>query len=476
MGAGVSYPAAASEISALTEAALRGVPTLTGRPDYTVAGVLMPLGPLAEVAGAAAIGWKLLGWGTVQRVVLLIPASGRSRARVSVPDFERWVGPWGDVAVDVELARSLAERFEYISIDRSAFVHAGLAEAQLPLMLAVAGGVKLLPMVLGDETAGLSKRVAQALLRSVPIGPTTVVIALGSPPADAAPLMAELAPLTLRNAMRAGRTPPGPLGPVSAVLDVGRALRSDPPRALAAEMPASPFALLVPIARGPDQAFSPPPFPEDPAWTDKLQQDVLEIAKKSVVGHVVMGHKARFGVNKGGLGAPSGVFVSVRAGGTLRGRSGVLEAGLPLGQATADAAYDAVLKAAPPMTRRDLSSFEVEVTIPGAAVELTEPGKLSPGRVGVVAIAPETGAEGVVLPQEAGSLGWGAPEAMRHACMQAGLPPECRKDDRVSWRTFPTRVFRTDPDKPLPPAPPGPARKYGPAGSGLGLAREALDR
>jgi AMMECR1 domain-containing protein len=476
IAAGRTYPVAPAAIAALTSAALRGMPKLTSRPDYAVAGVLLPWGPLDQEAIHAAPGWKLLDWGVVQRVVLLIPAGARTRSTVAVPDFDRWVGPWGEVPIERDLARTLAGRFDFVKEDRAAFKDAGLAEAQLPLMLAVAGGVRLLPVLLGDDTAGQSRRLSAALLEVLPIGPTTLVVALGAPPVAASDAMAALRPNDLRKAMREGKVPDGTLGAVSVALDIARALRSDPPRRLTEGTDITSFAMLVRTARGKAQAFKPPALAGDQAWTDKLQKDVLEIAKKSVVGHVVMGYKAKFGAKKGGLGAPSGVFVSIRVDGQLRGRSGVIEAGAPLGQATADAAFDAAVRAKPPIKQRDLSSFEIEVTVPGPLGDAGDLAQLTPGRVGLAVQASEGGLLGVVLPQEAEALGWAAPEALRHACMNAALPPECRNDPDATWKTFAARVFRTDPTKPLPPLPPGPARQYGPAGSGLGLAREPVDK
>ncbi len=476
IGAGVTYPRASAEINRLTKDAVGGLPKLSERPDYAVAGVLMPSGPLGEIAGPAGPGWKLLEWGAVERVVMLIPAGSRPRGHVSVPDFDRWVGPWGDVVIERDAARRLAKRFELVREDRRAFEGAALAEAHLPLMLAVAGGMRLLPLVLGDDTAGMSRRLSEALLEALPMGPSTLVVALGAPPAAAEVLLADLQPRSLRAAIRDGKVPAGPVGAVSVALDIARALRSDPPRRLSQRSESAPLALLVPTARGKEGVFQPPPVAKDPTWTDKLQHDVLEIAKKSVIGHAVMGHRAKFAAKKGGLGVPSGAFVSVRSEGVLRGRSGLLAAGAPLAQAVADAAYDATVKAKPPLKQRDLSRFEVEVTVPGALADAGDLAELEPGRTGIVAVAPGEAGHGVVLPQEAASLGWGAPEAMRHACRAAGLPLECRKDPKVTWKTFEARVFRTDPDKPLPPMPPGPARQYGPAGSGLGLARQRSDR
>ncbi len=476
IGAGMTYPATSRGLDELLDDIVQHVPQPVGSPHYRLGGVLLPYGPLGEVAIGALAGWKLLGWSSSERAVLLIPTSSASPARVAVPDFDRWTGPWGEIPIDRQGAQRLADRHDFIDAGPGPFRTAAEAEAQLPLLHAVAAGVRLLPIVLGDDTAGLSRKLSLALLEDLEWGSGTLVLALGAPQGAAAGLMADLSVKAVRQAVRDGAPPVGPLGAVATLLDMTRALGGDPPRALHESEGRGSMALLAPMARGPDHAFKPPAPPEDSAWTQKTSADVLEIANKMVIGHVVMSHRASFQGMKGALGSPGGAWVSLRVAGVLRGRSGGGGSGAPLGQAIADAAYDAVVRAKPALTRGDLSTFEVEVTLHGASEDASvdDLAKARPGAraIGIAA----RGRQGVVLPQDAAALGWSGPVALRHACIQVGLPAECRRDPSVIWKTYPVRVLRSDASKPLPVGQIGPARQYGPAGSGLGLAPPTSSR
>jgi AMMECR1 domain-containing protein len=220
---------------------------------------------------------------------------------------------------------------------------------------------------------------------------------------------------------------------------------------------------LARVARTKEQSFQAPPASADGAWNGSLRLDALEIAKKTVLGHVLMGHKPTFGVGKGGLGILSGAVVDLRVGGVLRGRSGGVRASAPLTSAIVDAAYDAVRSASPPITRGELASLEIELTVPGPILAVKDPAELRPKRLGVIA---QRGSQlGFVLPQHVTALEWSNARALRQACTSARLPPECQRDPEVRWQSFEARVLR------LEPSPPAESPSLGP-----GLANKNRDR
>lgn len=488
IGLGAAYPAAAGDAAALVEAAFAGVPVPAQRPDYALIGVILPHGALSDAGPAAALGWQVLRREPVERVVLLIPAGLRTPGHVATAVADRWTGPWGSAPLDRDLAGRLVADHDIIRDDPGLLASVPEAEAHLPLLMRVAGGARLLPLLVGDDTAGLPHRLAAALLESVPMGRGTVLCALGNLPAEAGKeALSSLDPAAPRALVREGRLASGPLGAVSVLLDVGRALAADGPRPLSEGPVGASFAVLAPVARYADLPFRAPlpPDPPLPGWSGKVEADLLEVARKTVVGAVAMGYEPQFPIGaEGPLSRPSGAFVSLRAG-TFRSVGGALDSGQPLWQAVRAAAGDAVRKARPPLDRRDLAALEVEVTIPGPASPLDDPAKALPGRDGVVASRPVAGgrddaggdgatAETVILPQAATSLAWDAPTLLRHACRAAGLPPECRRDPAVKWSRFQAVVFRNDPAAPAPPPPEsGPGRRPDPVEGGRPLPRPA---
>ncbi len=135
----------------------------------------------------------------------------------------------------------------------------------------------------------------------------------------------------------------------------------------------------------------------------------------------------------GRLAAPGGAFVTLRAGGRLRGSLGTLEPGPSLARAVADAAAGAATRDPrfPPLAAADLPALEIAVAVIGPGRELRDPADVDPARD---AVAVERGwHRGVLLPSAAAAGGWDGPTYLRRACLHAGLPPG-------SWADPDTRV------------------------------------
>jgi AmmeMemoRadiSam system protein A len=122
--------------------------------------------------------------------------------------------------------------------------------------------------------------------------------------------------------------------------------------------------------------------------------------------------------------ATADAFVTLRRHGRLRGCIGTLGAGLPVGRAVLHAAQMAA-RADPrfaPVRPAEMTELRVEVSVLTPLCRLPDPRAFLPGRHGIVVAA--SGQRGVLLPQVAAEMGWGAGEMLAAACEKAGLPAD----------------------------------------------------
>ncbi|MGZ6314095.1 MAG: AmmeMemoRadiSam system protein A [Candidatus Limnocylindrales bacterium] len=135
-----------------------------------------------------------------------------------------------------------------------------------------------------------------------------------------------------------------------------------------------------------------------------------------------------------GVAEPAAAFVTLRKGGELRGCIGLMRFDVPLFINVRDAAVAAALDDPRflPVTKTELASLELEVSVLEPPMELLDARGFEAGRHGVVV---EKGLRrGLLLPQVATEMGWGAEQMLDAVCRKAGLPGS-------AWRDKETRLF-----------------------------------
>ena len=131
----------------------------------------------------------------------------------------------------------------------------------------------------------------------------------------------------------------------------------------------------------------------------------------------------------------SGVFVTIKERGRLRGCLGTLKnrAGLAAEVSRCAAESASEDPRFPPVTVDELPDLSLEISVLGPLEEI-EP-KLDAFTVGVHGLVVEQGFHrGLLLPQVATEWGWDGEQFLRQTCVKAGLPPG-------AWRHG-ARVFR----------------------------------
>lgn len=174
--------------------------------------------------------------------------------------------------------------------------------------------------------------------------------------------------------------------------------------------------------------------------SDAQKHALVDLARRTIVAHVTRcGDPVALDTD---LPQASGVFVTIKRRGELRGCLGTLQCGRGLADEVARCAADAA-SADPrfsPVSREELPELGVEVSVLGPLEEIDPhaPGAIVIGQHGLVA---ELGTHrGLLLPQVAPEWGWTVDQFLRQTCLKAGLPADAwQHGGRIS--RFEAEVF-----------------------------------
>jgi uncharacterized protein len=138
----------------------------------------------------------------------------------------------------------------------------------------------------------------------------------------------------------------------------------------------------------------------------------------------------------------SGVFVTLKRPGELRGCIGTLECRRPLVEEIARVAASAAREDPrfPPVTPAELTDLHVEISVLGPLekIDPADPEAIEIGRHGLVV---ERGSRrGLLLPQVAPEWGWDREEFLAHTCRKAVLPMDAWRRGADIYR-FAADVF-----------------------------------
>lgn len=164
-----------------------------------------------------------------------------------------------------------------------------------------------------------------------------------------------------------------------------------------------------------------------------LRQQLLTIARESITAKVHAGSPPAL-ADAPPVASP-GAFVTLRLDGALRGCIGHLEPTGSLGQTIQRIAMAAATEDPrfPPLSRDELASVVIEISVLGALEPCREPAELEVGRHGV--LVDDGARRGLLLPQVAVEWGWDNQTLLAQACLKAGLDP-------TAWQQGDAQIFR----------------------------------
>jgi AmmeMemoRadiSam system protein A len=173
--------------------------------------------------------------------------------------------------------------------------------------------------------------------------------------------------------------------------------------------------------------------------TDEQKQALVEIARQSVSDRV-SGRLAPSRASR--LAAGVWCFVTLKAGGHLRGCLGTLDSLSDLGREVARCAGDAATEDPRfrPVSVPEIPELSIEVSVLGPLEQIdpSDPGVIAIGRHGLVV---EQGRNrGVLLPQVAAEWQWTREQFLQQTCVKANLAPDAWRRGATVYR-FVAEVF-----------------------------------
>ncbi len=136
---------------------------------------------------------------------------------------------------------------------------------------------------------------------------------------------------------------------------------------------------------------------------------------------------------------PAGAFVTLHAGGSLRGCIGYIEPKFPLFQTVAEGAQAAAFHDPrfPPLREEELATLEVEISVLSPVFPL-EAGDVVIGKHGLLVTS--EGQRGLLLPQVPVEHGWDRKRFIEETCVKAGLSRTVWKEG-TSLSAFTACIF-----------------------------------
>ncbi|HET9265602.1 MAG TPA: AmmeMemoRadiSam system protein A [Vicinamibacterales bacterium] len=174
--------------------------------------------------------------------------------------------------------------------------------------------------------------------------------------------------------------------------------------------------------------------------TQYQRQILLTVARKSVI-HQVHGREFEL-IERCELPLASGVFVTLKSRGELRGCLGTLDCCAGLINEVARCAADAATQDSrfPPVTVTELAEVAIEISVLGP-FEPIDPASDGAFLIGTHGLMIERGRRrGLLLPQVAVEWEWTAEQFLRQTCFKAGLSADAWRSGATVYR-FHAEVF-----------------------------------
>ena len=474
--AGAWYPGEGEPLAALVDGFLDGASPL---PEGHPIALIAPHAGLRYSGAVAGHVYAALRGRTYRRVFVIGPSHRGAFHGLRLPDHDAWETPLGRVPVDRETVALLLTH-PLFGRDEETHAQEHSVELQLPFLQRALEGTRwtLVPMLAGRMSPDEATEAA-ARLRGV-LAPGDLLVASSDfthwgrgygyqgPPgapfgSDEAPerltALLEAAWAAIRSgeparfwdhlqdtgdticgflpiALLLGAMPQG-TQPSLRATDTSGAITGDWSRSVS--YLAAQFSGLWPysgVGMAPALALS-----------DDEKAALLRLARGTLEAWV----REQRRPNPGDLGvtltprlrADSGVFVTLKQDGRLRGCIGTIPPLQALYQGVLDHAVNASTRDRrfPPVTPAELDGLELEISVLTPPVPVDGPWEVILGKHGVW--VEKDGRSAVYLPQVAPEQGWTLPETLDHLSRKAGLPDDAWKEG-MSFKVMEAIVFGTD--------------------------------
>ncbi|MDD3643265.1 MAG: AmmeMemoRadiSam system protein B [Candidatus Krumholzibacteria bacterium] len=479
----VRKPAVAGQFYAADPASLRAQISelLDGsqvcRPPGEIIALICPHAGYIYSGGVAAAGYSLISGGPYETVVVIAPCHVDFFGYSSVYDGDAYETPLGRIPVDRELASRIAG---------GGLIRLGGAghelgrggrgehslEVQLPFLQVAIGEFRLVPIVMGDQSAPAIEALGASLARELKGARALIVASTDlshfhddrSARSLDGVFMENISSFDvegLREALAQGSTEACGGGPAAAALIAAAGLGADRCSILRYATSGDvsgdrgnvvgyvSAAITRPSPDGEGTERSPGESAGLSARDGSSGQDVPREARIFLLRLARSVIRSELGLDAAPppqpesrvLGEKRGGFVTLKRRGQLRGCIGYIEAIKPLAETVEEMARAAAFRDTRfrPVTAREIDDIEIEISVLGPVETIDDPGAVDVGRHGIIISA--EGHRGLLLPQVAAEWGWDRETFLDQTCVKAGLPPNRWRGPGVTIEVFSAEIF-----------------------------------
>lgn len=460
--AGSFYPAGPSELSEEIDGFLSNAEKEQCSHCSVPIMILVPHAGYQYSGQTAAYGYKLLSEANINKVILLGSSHNYPVSGVIADDSDSWETPLGKVLLDKKLIDKMQ-----IPLNHEPFVPEHSLEVQLPfLQKTLKEDFKIVPILVGGMNSVETHRNASLLRKQVDENTVIVVSSdmshypsyedaskcdhetmnsiLTGDPDSFSNVIAKLEQKNIPAAVTFMCAKPA----VELALAIARELKIKDIKLLDYSNSGD-----VMDDKSRVVGYSAIGFFENISQRTEGQK-LLQIARDSVELFIKNGTMPKFSdlpvdtpASAGGqnfvfLQRKSGVFVTLRNSGELRGCIGLIESDQPLYASIPQMAVAAAVDDPrfSPVTEEDLPKLKYEVSVLSPMKRVSAISEIELGAHGVK--IQKGSRSGVFLPQVAEETGWNKEEFLNHLCCdKAGLAEDCWKDPATEIYTFTAEVF-----------------------------------
>jgi len=454
--AGSWYPDDPGELAQMIDEMLAAVEPVAGEP----VALIVPHAGYAYSGPVAAYGFRQLE-GVEYDVAVVLASDHQSpiSAPISVWAEGGFETPLGVAPVDVELAQALLQADPRITFDPATHEGEHPIEIELPFVQRICPNCSIVPVLMGAGDEETVQVLADALLAAI-LGTDKRVVVVASSDlshypayddalaADGATLSAietgdparvrETAEMLMAAGLPNLATCACGQAPILTAMRVAQGMGAEQVTVLryanSGNSPQGDRQRVVGYGAVMFWRYEPPPLAEG------QREELLALARATIAEYLETDTLPNYETDDPLLTGRSGVFVTLKEHGVLRGCIGHTRADLPLYQAVQQMAVSAATgdPRFPPLTAEGLDAITVEISVLSPFRRVTDVEQIQVGVHGLMIFA--GGRQGILLPQVPVEQGWDREEYLDNLCLKANLSVGCWQEGATLY-AFTAVVF-----------------------------------
>jgi AmmeMemoRadiSam system protein B/AmmeMemoRadiSam system protein A len=420
--------------------------------EEEILGILVPHAGYDYSGEVAAYAYKSLIGREYETVVLLGPSHSANFSGFALSSEGKWQTPLGEVEIDEELAKEVIRRVPKAKDLPSAHAYEHSLEVQIPFLQTVLRNFKILPIMmlfpkyeeLKEFALNLAKIIRGKkilLLASTDLYHGYSYEECVATDKRTIGYVERLDAQGLYEALLSGKAQACGGFPVVALLLTLKELGMKQAKLLRQTNSNEVMGVKGGYCVG-YAAFLFTGEEKGTIFTAEEKKELLRIARTTLERYL-RGEKVSAERPKSErLVEKTGVFVTLKKHGELRGCIGYIQGVEPLYKAVATMAINSATEDPrfPPVRPEELKEIEIEITVLSPLKRISDVKEIVVGKHGIY--IKRGFYSGLLLPQVATENNWTREEFLNHTCLKAGLPPSAWKDKNTEIYIFTGEIIK----------------------------------